>query len=69
MVLCTGDMGFGSSKTFDLEVWLPAQNTYREISSISNMVCSNRRMQALPQCAGQDGVRSYFERIGAGGWS
>ena len=37
MLLCTGDMGFGSAKTYDLEVWLPAQNTYREISSLSNM--------------------------------
>ena len=36
MLLCTGDMGFGASKTYDLEVWLPAQNTYREISSVSN---------------------------------
>lgn len=36
MALCTGDMGFGSAKTYDLEVWLPAQNTYREISSCSN---------------------------------
>lgn len=36
MLLCTGDMGFGSSKTYDLEVWLPGQNTYREISSCSN---------------------------------
>jgi seryl-tRNA synthetase len=36
MLLCTGDMGFGSAKTYDLEVWLPAQNTYREISSCSN---------------------------------
>ena len=36
VVLCTGDMGFSSAKTFDLEVWLPAQNTYREISSCSN---------------------------------
>ena len=34
--LCTGDMGFGAAKTYDLEVWLPAQNTYREISSVSN---------------------------------
>ncbi len=33
MTLCTGDMGFGATKTYDLEVWLPAQNTYREISS------------------------------------
>lgn len=47
MLLCTGDMGFGSSKTFDLEVWLPAQNTYREISSCSNMKdFQARRMQA-----------------------
>ena len=36
MLLCTGDMGFGATKTHDLEVWLPAQNTYREISSVSN---------------------------------
>ena len=36
ITLCTGDMGFGSAKTYDVEVWLPAQNTYREISSCSN---------------------------------
>jgi seryl-tRNA synthetase len=36
MLLCTGDMGFGSAKTYDLEVWLPGQNLYREISSCSN---------------------------------
>lgn len=47
MVLCTGDMGFGACKTYDLEVWLPAQNTYREISSCSNMHdFQARRMQA-----------------------
>ena len=45
--LCTGDMGFGASKTYDLEVWLPAQNTYREISSVSNCEAFQaRRMQA-----------------------
>ncbi len=47
IVLCTGDMGFSATKTYDLEVWLPAQNTYREISSCSN--CTDfqaRRMQA-----------------------
>ncbi len=47
IVLCTGDMGFGAAKTYDLEVWVPAQNTYREISSCSN--CEDfqaRRMQA-----------------------
>ena len=47
VLLCTGDMGFGSRKTYDLEVWLPAQNTYREISSCSNMGdFQARRMQA-----------------------
>jgi seryl-tRNA synthetase len=47
MLLCAGDMGFGSVKTYDLEVWLPAQNTYREISSCSNMgAFQARRMQA-----------------------
>lgn len=47
MLLCTGDMGFGACKTYDLEVWLPAQNTYREISSCSNMLdFQARRMQA-----------------------
>ena len=47
VILCTGDMGFGSCKTYDLEVWLPAQNTYREISSCSNMGdFQARRMQA-----------------------
>ncbi|NHZ93461.1 serine--tRNA ligase [Massilia sp. CCM 8733] len=47
MALCTGDMGFGATKTYDLEVWLPAQNTYREISSLSNCEAFQaRRMQA-----------------------
>jgi len=47
VLLCTGDMGFGATKTYDLEVWLPAQNTYREISSCSNMSdFQARRMQA-----------------------
>ena len=47
MLLCTGDMGFAAIKTYDLEVWLPSQNMYREISSCSN--CGDfqaRRMQA-----------------------
>ena len=47
LALCTGDMGFGAAKTYDLEVWLPAQNTYREISSCSNCEAFQaRRMQA-----------------------
>jgi seryl-tRNA synthetase len=47
MTLCTGDMGFGARKTYDIEVWLPGQDTYREISSCS--VCGDfqaRRMNA-----------------------
>jgi seryl-tRNA synthetase len=47
MLLCSGDMGFGAARTHDLEVWLPAQNTYREISSCSNCEAFQaRRMQA-----------------------
>ncbi|MCW7538718.1 serine--tRNA ligase [Aquabacterium sp. A7-Y] len=47
VALCTGDLGFGAAKTYDLEVWLPAQNTYREISSVSNCEAFQaRRMQA-----------------------
>ncbi|MEI6303473.1 MAG: serine--tRNA ligase [Betaproteobacteria bacterium] len=47
MTLCTGDMGFGSAKTYDIEVWLPGQNAYREISSCSNFESFQaRRMQA-----------------------
>ncbi len=53
IVLCTGDMGFGAQKTHDLEVWLPGQNTYREISSVS--VCGDfqaRRMNARYKAQG-----------------
>jgi seryl-tRNA synthetase len=47
VLLCTGDIGFGAAKTYDLEVWLPAQNTYREISSVSNCEAFQaRRLQA-----------------------
>ena len=46
MLLCAGDMGFGSTKTYDLEVWLPAQNTYREISSCSN--CEAFQARRMP---------------------
>jgi len=54
VVLCSGDMGFSAAKTYDLEVWLPAQNTYREISSVSN--CTDfqaRRMQARVRVDGK----------------
>lgn len=53
MLLCTGDMGFGATKTYDLEVWLPAQNTWREISSVSNCEAFQaRRMQARTRADG-----------------
>jgi len=46
VLLCTGDMGFGAAKTYDLEVWLPAQDTFREISSVSDCgAFQARRMQ------------------------
>src|SRR5215467_5848088 len=52
VLLCTGDMGFGAAKTYDLEVWLPAQNAYREISSCSNCEAFQaRRMQARVKTA------------------
>ena len=58
VLLCTGDMGFGSCKTYDLEVWVPAQNTYREISSCSNMWdFQARRMQARCKAKGDKKTR------------
>ena len=58
MSLCTGDMGFGAAKTYDLEVWLPAQNTYREISSVSNCEAFQaRRLQArFKNAQGKNGL-------------
>ena len=43
MLLCAGDMGFGARKTYDLEVWLPGQNAYREISSPARIAATSRR--------------------------
>jgi seryl-tRNA synthetase len=67
MLLCAGDMGFSARKTFDLEVWLPSQNTYREISSISN--CGDfqaRRMDARCKAAGEKGTRFVHTLNGSG---
>jgi seryl-tRNA synthetase len=67
MLLCTGDMGFGAKKTYDLEVWLPSQNTYREISSCSN--CGDfqaRRMDARFKKAGEKGARFVHTLNGSG---
>jgi seryl-tRNA synthetase len=67
VLLCSGDMGFTSRKTFDLEVWLPSQNTYREISSISN--CGDfqaRRMDARCKTSGAKGTRFVHTLNGSG---
>jgi seryl-tRNA synthetase len=67
MLLCTGDMGFGARKTYDLEVWLPSQATYREISSCSN--CGDfqaRRMEARTKAAGEKGTRFVHTLNGSG---
>ncbi|MEK9724397.1 MAG: serine--tRNA ligase [Rhodospirillaceae bacterium] len=67
IVLCTGDMGFGARKTYDIEVWLPAQDTYREISSCSN--CGDfqaRRMKARCRAAGEKETRFVHTLNGSG---
>jgi seryl-tRNA synthetase len=66
MTLCTGDMGFASQKTYDIEVWLPGQNMYREISSCS--VCGEfqaRRMNARSR--GKDGKPRYVHTLNGSG--
>jgi len=66
MLLCTGDMGFGAAKTYDLEVWLPAQNTWREISSVSNCeTFQARRMQARVRAEG--GKPEYLHTLNGSG--
>ncbi len=67
MLLCTGDMGFGARKTYDLEVWLPSQNMYREISSCSN--CGDfqaRRMEARYRKTGEKGGHFVHTLNGSG---
>ncbi|MGH6955735.1 MAG: serine--tRNA ligase [Caulobacteraceae bacterium] len=67
VLLCTGDMGFSSRKTFDIEVWLPSQGVYREISSCSN--CGDfqaRRMEARCKKAGEKGTRFVHTLNGSG---
>jgi len=67
MLLCTGDMGFSAQKTYDIEVWLPGQDTYREISSCSN--CGDfqaRRMNARFRPAGGKGTRFVHTLNGSG---
>ena len=70
MLLCTGDMGFSAAKTYDLEVWLPGQNAYREISSCSNCTDFQARRASLryrPEPEGQAALPAHPERQRAGG--
>jgi seryl-tRNA synthetase len=67
MLLCTGDMGFSARKTYDLEVWIPSEGRYREISSCSN--CGDfqaRRMDARTKAAGEKGTRFVHTLNGSG---
>ncbi|MDB5475082.1 MAG: serS [Phenylobacterium sp.] len=67
MLLCAGDMGFGARKTYDLEVWIPSEDRYREISSCSN--CGDfqaRRMDARSKKAGEKGTRYVHTLNGSG---
>jgi len=67
IVLCTGDMGFSARKTYDIEVWLPGQQRYREISSCSN--CGDfqaRRMKARFRPEGEKGTRFVHTLNGSG---
>ncbi len=67
VTLCAGDMGFAAQKTYDIEVWLPGEGAYREISSCSN--CGDfqaRRMQARYRPKGEKGVRPVHTLNGSG---
>ena len=65
MLLCTGDMGFSAQKTYDLEVWLPGQNTYREISSVSN--CGDFQARRMNTRMKQDGKTVYYHTLNGSG--
>ncbi len=66
VVLCTGDMGFSSAKTYDIEVWLPSQNRFREISSCSNFEAFQAR-RANIRFRSQDGKRQYAHTLNGSG--
>ena len=67
MLLCTGDMGFGSEKTYDIEVWLPGQNAFREISSCSNCgAFQARRMKARFKAKGEKDTQFVHTLNGSG---
>jgi seryl-tRNA synthetase len=67
MALCTGDMGFASAKTYDIEVWLPSQNTYREISSCSNTEAFQARRAAIRYRPDGTGKAQYAHTLNGSG--
>jgi seryl-tRNA synthetase len=67
MLLCTGDTGFASAKTYDIEVWLPSQNTYREISSCSNTEAFQARRAAIKYRAGGAGKSEFVHTLNGSG--
>jgi seryl-tRNA synthetase len=67
MLLCTGDMGFASAKTYDIEVWLPSQNTYREISSCSNTMAFQARRANIKFRQGGTGKSDFVHTLNGSG--
>jgi len=67
MLLCTGDMGFASAKTYDIEVWLPSQQTYREISSCSNTEAFQARRANIKYRAGGSGKAEFVHALNGSG--
>jgi seryl-tRNA synthetase len=67
MLLCTGDMGFASAKTYDIEVWLPSQKTYREISSCSNTEAFQARRANIKYRAGGTGKADFVHTLNGSG--
>ena len=67
MLLCTGDMGFASAKTYDIEVWLPSQNTFREISSCSNTMSFQARRANIRYRPDGTGKAEYVHTLNGSG--
>jgi len=67
ILLCTGDMGFSAAKTYDIEVWLPSQNTYREISSCSNTEAFQARRASIKFRSGGSGKSDFVHTLNGSG--
>jgi seryl-tRNA synthetase len=67
VLLCTGDMGFASAKTYDIEVWLPSQKTYREISSCSNCEAYQARRASIKHRPGGTGKADFVHTLNGSG--